>query len=80
MGLGMGFHLLAGTLNQAALARDRAGVAAACWLIAGAAFVGWLLAPAIHDQVLRVEVGYCGATALLSVLLGLTRKPRLRAR
>jgi O-antigen/teichoic acid export membrane protein len=73
MGLGMGFHLLAGTLNQAALARDRAGVAAACWLLAGAVFVGWLLAPVIDDQVLRVEVGYCGATALLCVLLGGTR-------
>jgi O-antigen/teichoic acid export membrane protein len=79
MGLGMGFHLLAGTLNQAALARDRAGVAAACWLVAGAGFVGWLLAPAVDDQILRVEVGYCGATALLCVLLAVTRRPR-RAR
>ncbi|MDQ6915238.1 MAG: hypothetical protein M3155_05425, partial [Actinomycetota bacterium] len=78
MGVGMGFHLLAGTLNQAALARDRAGTAAACWLLAGAAFVGWLLAPAIGDQVLRVEVGYCGATALLCVLLALTRRPARR--
>ena len=31
--LGMGAHLTAGTLNQAALARDRAGTAAACWLV-----------------------------------------------
>ncbi|TML25885.1 MAG: hypothetical protein E6G30_09540 [Actinobacteria bacterium] len=75
MGVGMGFHLLAGTLNQAALARDRAGVAAACWLLAGGAFVGWLVAPAIGDQILRVEVGYCGATALLCVLLFVTRRP-----
>ena len=29
--VGMGAHLAAGTLNQAALARDRAGAAAACW-------------------------------------------------
>ena len=75
MGVGMGFHLLAGTLNQAALARDRAGMAAACWLLAGGAFVGWLVAPAIGDQILRVEVGYCGATALLCVLLFVTRRP-----
>ena len=32
--LGMGFHLMAGTLNQAALARDHAGRAAAAWLLA----------------------------------------------
>ena len=31
--LGMGAHLTAGTLNQAALARDRAGTAAGCWLV-----------------------------------------------
>ena len=31
--LGMGFHLAAGTLNQAALARDRAGTAAIAWLL-----------------------------------------------
>ena len=30
--LGMGAHLAAGTLNQAALARDHAGAAAAAWL------------------------------------------------
>ena len=29
VGIGMGFHLTAGTLNQAALARGRAGAAAA---------------------------------------------------
>ena len=31
--IGMGFHLIAGTLNQAALARRRAGLAAAAWLV-----------------------------------------------
>ena len=35
--LGMGFHLMAGTLNQAALARDDAGRAAAAWLLAAVA-------------------------------------------
>jgi len=77
--LGMGLHLVSGTLNQAALARRRAGAAGLCWLIAAAAFVGWLLAPVVDDQVVRVEVGYFGATLLLSVLLaGLYRRPSHR--
>jgi len=63
--LGMGAHLVAGTLNQAALARDRAGVAAACWVAAALAFVGWMLLPVVEDQLLRAEVGYAGAAALL---------------
>jgi len=63
--LGMGFHLMAGTLNQAALARDHAGRAAAAWLLAAAVFVGWLVAPVIDDELLRAEVGYLGAAALL---------------
>jgi hypothetical protein len=67
----MGFHLAAGTLNQAALARDDAGLAAAAWLIAAVAFVGWLVAPVIDDELLRAELGYLGAAALLSGLLAL---------
>jgi O-antigen/teichoic acid export membrane protein len=67
--LGMGLHLVAGTLNQAALARDRARASAACWLTAAAVFVAWTLSPAISGPVLRTEVGYAGATALLAVLL-----------
>ncbi len=69
MGLGMGMHLFAGTLNQAALARDLAAPAGAAWLATGAIFVAWLLAAPVSDQVLRVEVGYCGATAVLCALL-----------
>jgi len=69
VGLGMGFHLVAGTLNQAALARGQALGAALGWLLCAGAFVGWMLLPAIDDQVLRTEVGYCGATALLATLL-----------
>ena len=73
--LGMGLHLVAGTLNQAALARGQAGLAAGGWLLCAALFVGWLTLPAVHDQVLRVEVGYFGATGILSVLLyGLYRR------
>jgi O-antigen/teichoic acid export membrane protein len=70
VGLGMGFHLIAGTLNQAALARGQALGAAAAWLACAGAFVAWMLSPAIDDQLLRTEVGYCCATALLAALLG----------
>jgi O-antigen/teichoic acid export membrane protein len=68
--LGMGFHLCAGTLNQAALARGRDRPAAAVWLLAAAAFVAWMLTPAVSDQLVRAEAGYAGATALLCALLG----------
>jgi O-antigen/teichoic acid export membrane protein len=75
IGVGMGLHLISGALNQAALARDRARAAAACWLVAAGAFVAWMLIPAVSDQVLRVEIGYAGATALLAVALaGLYRR------
>ncbi len=69
VGLGMGLHLVAATLNQAALARRQVGYAAAAWLLAAGAFVGWLTVPIISDQLQRVEVGYFGATGLLSLLL-----------
>jgi len=71
IGVGMGLHLTSGALNQAALARDRARAAAGCWLLAAVLFVGWMFLPAISDQVLRVEVGYAGATALLAAALTL---------
>jgi O-antigen/teichoic acid export membrane protein len=67
--LGMGFHLCAGTLNQAALARGRDRAAAGAWLLAAAAFVAWMLVPVVEDQLLRAEVGYAGAAALLCALL-----------
>jgi O-antigen/teichoic acid export membrane protein len=69
IGVGMGLHLCSGALNQAALARDRARAAAACWLLAAALFVGWMLLPAISEQLLRAEVGYAGATAVLALAL-----------
>jgi len=71
IGVGMGLHLCAGALNQAALARDRARAAAGCWLLAAALFVGWMLSGAISEQLLRVEVGYAGATAVLALALAL---------
>ncbi len=67
--LGMGFHLMAGTFNQAALARDDAPQAAAAWLAAAAVFVVWLVAPVVDDPLLRAEIGYLGAAALLCALL-----------
>jgi O-antigen/teichoic acid export membrane protein len=74
--VGMGFHLIAGTLNQAALARNRAGLAAAAWGVSAVLFVGWVLAPVVSNEVLRVEIGYFGSTFILSGLLfGLYRRP-----
>ena len=69
IGVGMGFHLAAGALNQAALARDRARAAAGCWLLSAALFVAWMVTPAVPGQLLRAEVGYVGATALLALAL-----------
>jgi O-antigen/teichoic acid export membrane protein len=69
IGLGMGLHLTSGALNQAALARDRARAAACCWGLAAALFLVWMLIPAVSEQLLRTEIGYAGATALLSVTL-----------
>lgn len=67
--VGMGAHLAAGTLNQAALARDRAAAAAACWAVVAVAFVGWMVSGVIADELLRAEAGYAGAAALLAMLL-----------
>jgi O-antigen/teichoic acid export membrane protein len=69
VGLGMGAHLAAGTLNQAALARDHAGAAATAWVIAAVAFVAWMLTDVVDDQLVRAEVGYLGGAVLLCALL-----------
>jgi O-antigen/teichoic acid export membrane protein len=74
--LGMGAHLAAGTLNQAALARDHAGAAAAAWLVAAAAFVGWMLLPVVDNELVRAEVGYLGAATLLCALLVMVYRSR----
>jgi O-antigen/teichoic acid export membrane protein len=71
MGVGMGLHLTSGTLNQALLARGRAPFAAGAWLTAATAFVLFVATHTIADEVTRVEVGYCGATGLLTLLLWL---------
>lgn len=69
IGLGMGMHLISGTLNQVALARRQAPMAAGAWLTAAAAFIAWVAFPSGVGEVLRVEIGYLGATLLLSGLL-----------
>jgi O-antigen/teichoic acid export membrane protein len=71
IGVGMGLHLTSGALNQAALARDRARAAAGCWMIAAVAFLAWMLAPVVSEQLLRAEIGYAGATAVLALALTL---------
>jgi O-antigen/teichoic acid export membrane protein len=70
VGIGMGLHLISGALNQAALARDRARAAAGCWGLAAVLFLAWMLTPAVSEQLLRTEIGYAGATAVLAVALG----------
>jgi O-antigen/teichoic acid export membrane protein len=75
VGIGMGLHLVSGALNQATLARNRARAAAGCWALAAVAFVAWMLTPAVGEQLLRAEIGYAGATALLAFTLsGLYRR------
>lgn len=67
--IGMGLHLAGGTLNQAALARGHAREASIAWAVVGVAFVAWMFSPVIDDEVLRAEVGYAVAAALLCGLL-----------
>jgi O-antigen/teichoic acid export membrane protein len=75
IGVGMGLYLCAATLNQAALARARAGQAAACWIVAAAAYVVFLLIPGWDDRVLQLEVGFlAGAALLCGLLYGLYRR------
>ncbi len=79
IGLGMGFHLTAGTLNQAALARRRGAQAAAAWLVVAAAFLLWLLTSPLEDQLLAVEAGYCATTGLLALALWLIERGASRS-
>ncbi|HWT93901.1 MAG TPA: hypothetical protein VN238_12940 [Solirubrobacteraceae bacterium] len=67
--LGMGFHLAAGTLNQAALARGHQRTAAGAWLFAAVLLVAWIALPIVDDELVRVETGYALSTAVLCALL-----------
>jgi hypothetical protein len=71
VGVGMGLHLVAGTFNQAALARGRSMVASLAWLTAAGLFVGLMLAPTFANQVRRLELAYFVATLCLCALLWL---------
>jgi len=78
--VGMGLYLAAATLNQAALARDQAPQAAACWAATAAAFVAFLVAVRLEDRVLQVELGFFGGALVLSSLLfALYRRGATRA-
>jgi O-antigen/teichoic acid export membrane protein len=66
VGLGMGLHLIAGTLNQTTLARGQSKTSSWIWLLCAALFLLWTVLPVVNDVLLRVEVGYLGATALLA--------------
>jgi O-antigen/teichoic acid export membrane protein len=77
VGAGMGLHLCSGTLNQAALARGRAGAAAAAWVGAAVLFLAWLAVSPLTNELLAVEAGYAAATgALAAALWGIERGSR----
>jgi O-antigen/teichoic acid export membrane protein len=65
---GMGLYLSATTVNQAVLAQGRARLAAACWAITAAFFVGFLLVAGM-EEVREVEVAFLTSAGMLSVLL-----------
>ena len=80
--VGMGFHLAAGTLNQAALARGRATAAAGSWLACAGLFVAWMAFAPVGDDLARAQAGYAGATAVLCLALWALERsaPRVAAR
>jgi O-antigen/teichoic acid export membrane protein len=77
--VGMGFYLVAASLNQAALAQGQAHRAASRWILCATLFVIYnLVNPG--DPFRAVEVGYAGCSALLALLLYLVyRRPVPRA-
>jgi O-antigen/teichoic acid export membrane protein len=77
--VGMGFYLVAASLNQAALAQGQAHRAASRWILCATLFVIFNLASP-GDPFRAVEVGYAGCSALLALLLYLVyRRPVPRA-
>jgi O-antigen/teichoic acid export membrane protein len=80
MGAGMGLYLCGATLNQAALARGRAGQAAACWIAAATCYVVVLVLPLFDDKVVQLEVAFLvGALVLCASLYWLYRRSFPRA-
>ncbi|MDO9357341.1 MAG: hypothetical protein Q7T55_26825, partial [Solirubrobacteraceae bacterium] len=80
VGLGMGLHLAAGTLNQSALAHGRAPIAAAVWAAAAGLFLGWMLAEPVAEPVLRAASGYSIAAGILLAGLATVEAKTLRGR
>ncbi len=75
VGLGMGLHLVSGTLNQAALARGRSTLASIAWLAAAVLFIVLVAVPLISAEVTRVEVSYfVAALVLCGLLWGIYRR------
>jgi O-antigen/teichoic acid export membrane protein len=66
--IGMGFYLVAASLNQAVLAQGQARRAVVPWIVCASGFAAYnLLAPG--DPFRAVEVGFAAAAVLLSGLL-----------
>jgi O-antigen/teichoic acid export membrane protein len=65
---GMGLYLSATTVNQAVLAQGRARLAAGCWAVTAAFFVGFLLLAGI-EEVREVEVAFLASAGMLALLL-----------
>ncbi len=76
--VGMGFYLVAASLNQAALAQGQAHRAASRWVVCAGLFVAFnLIGPG--DPFRAVEIGYAGCSALLAALLyAIYRRPEPR--
>ncbi len=76
--VGMGFYLVAASLNQAALAQGQAHRAASRWILCAALFVVINLVAA-GDPFRAVEIGYAACSALLALLLyAIYRRPEPR--
>jgi O-antigen/teichoic acid export membrane protein len=77
--VGMGFYLVAASLNQACLAQGQAHRAAWRWILCAALFVV-INVVGLGDPFRTVEVGYLACSALLAVLLyAVYRRPEPRA-
>ncbi len=79
VGIGMGLHLAAGTLNQSALAHGRAPVAAAVWALAAIFYLAWLVAKPVDEPVARAASGYAVSAGLLFLGLLAVERRSLRA-
>ena len=77
---GMGFYLVAVTLNQAALAQGQVRRAAVCWVGCAPAFIVWTLLPVLDDSAASRSGSPRGGAALRAALSALPPPSRGRAR